>query len=368
MPGRKRWRVKLAKMDEVSGADIPAAEGARAALMKRYDPKATNTPPIERLNKEMADVLTSEVDGHQHGVVVNAYNGKLSMWVTHAQGTDDENGHSHAIARNADGAFVLATVAGHTHTVDQTAMASAMIALAKRKDGDMANDGTEGGGSAKPDAELQSKHDRLEKVVALTGEERAHFDTLATDKQDAFLTKSADGRQAEIKEVQKANEDPVEYTTTDGVVLHKSAGPAVIAMAKKMDIVAGENANLKAEREQVRLEKRAVEELPNLPGTVEVRAEMLKAIDAIPDQAKREAAQASLKANNDAMAKALETRGVGGEPEPGSPEDGLDQMAKAHASEHQVSFEKAYAAVMVTPKGQDLLRARPAAQESLKDA
>ena len=144
------------------------------------------------------------------------------------------------------------------------------------------------------------------------------------------------------------------YTTADGVALRKSAGEAFIAMAKSNDAIRKENDALRKQREQDALEKRAQDELAHLPGDLKTRAAMLKAIDGIEDEAQREAAQNALRAQNEAMSKAFETHGHGGQPEPGSPEEELDRLAKAQAEKDGTPFAAAYAKVLVSNVGQEL--------------
>ena len=353
----KRRIMRAFKINEISGVDRPAQEGARAVIMKRDDGKpAPEQLPVQ---KELAAILTSETDGHQHGVTVNHYDGKLSVYITHANGVDDEVSHNHALALQ-DGGYALATVAGHTHTIDQTAMASALLALTTKGAGAMPKDEseqTENDDTKSTVEELGKRLYRANRIVSLEAAARKYFDGLEATAQDTYLAKSADDRQAEISAARKAAEgtDPVEYTTSDGVEIRKSAGTAVLAAVKKADEISQENAVLKAEREQDRLEKRATDELAYLPGDVTTRAAMLKAIDGIEDEAHREAAHAALKAQNEAMASAFKTHGVGGQAEPGSPEDGLDKMATDYANEHDITFEAAYNKVIDTPKGKVMI-------------
>ena len=82
---------------------------------------------------------------------------------------------------------------------------------------------------------------------------------------------------------------------------------------------------------------------------------MLKAVDGIEDEAQRKAAHNALKAQNEAMAEAFKTRGHGGgQSEPGSPDEELDNLAKAHAEKKNVSKAVAYDAVLKTEQGQEL--------------
>lgn len=348
---------------EWSGVGAPAHKPAKAAIMKRRDKEPTPKQPTgkggEPIQKELAALLTSETDGHQHGISIQRYSGsgRVEIWCTYAQGPDDESGHTHAIAKDPSGSYVLSMTAGHTHTIKDTEMASALLALTTKGKGSMADDGTQGGGDGGDD-KLQKQVDRLTKILGLNADERAHFDKLEddTDAQDAFLEKSADDRQAEIKAVQKAAEDadPVVYTTKAGIPIRKSAGEAVIAALKTADDNARDHELLKAEREQDRLEKRAETELPYLPGSVQVRAQILKQIDAIEDDDLRKAAHESVKAQNAAMKLAFETKGAGGEV-PGSPEDELDKMAKRIQERDGGSYHEAYAKATETPEGERLL-------------
>ena len=49
--------LRQLKIDEISGVDNPAQEGAQMVIMKRADGK------IEKGSGDLADVLTSEVSG-----------------------------------------------------------------------------------------------------------------------------------------------------------------------------------------------------------------------------------------------------------------------------------------------------------------
>ena len=363
------------RIDEVSGVDNPAQEGARVAIMKRAEPKGDippdgsysltlDTSELENVVKseirkgmgDLADLLTSEEEGHQHGIGVSRCDGEIAYYVSYASGPDDEAGHSHPLARS-DSGYVLGVVAGHTHTTGQETISQAVLALVTKNDaakgGEAMTEKTENQPTVE---ELQTQLARTQAVVALTGEERAHFEALPEEARTAFLAKSADDRKAEIGAVTKAAQDanPVVFTAADGTEFRKSDDPRAIAMAKRLDATEQENAALKARDEQTTLEKRAEAELPHLPGDVKTRAAMLKAIDGIEDEAQREAALGALKAQNEAMSKAFQTYGHGAQPEPGSPADQLDKLAKGYAEKNGGTFEAAYMKVADTPEGQAL--------------
>ena len=360
MPPPRKRIMREFRIDEISGVDNPAQEGARVAVMKRD----ASTPTTDRLAQKMADLLTSEEDGHQHGVTIRRGAGEAPLWiyVDSSSGEMENSHHDHPIARDPDGQYVLGVIAGHTHTIDQETMSRAVLTLVTTKTAD-----TTGKGGTMPDeqntdatagteptvAALQKQLDRANAVIALGSDERAHYDALSDEAaQEAFLVKSADGRRVEIAATQDA--DPVVYTTADGVAIRKSAGDAFIALAKSNDDLRKEADALRAEREQEALGKRADVELSHLPGDVRVRAAMLKAMDDIPDPVQREAAHNVLKAQNAVMATAFETHGHGGQPPPGSPEEELDRLAKVQAEKDGTTLAVAYAKVLESAEGQAL--------------
>src|SRR5690606_20534009 len=171
--------------------------------------------------------------------------------------------------------------------------------------------------------------------------EKAHYNGLADDKKDEFLNKSAEDRKTILAKA--AEGDPVVYKAEDGTEYRKSAGEQMIALAKKADeAVKTANAE-KAARENSELKKRAEETFKNLPGTVDEKAALLKAVESIPDEKAREAALKSIKAGDSALAAAFTRKGAGGgnTPETDSANEQLNTMAKKYATDNKVSFEKA---------------------------
>ena len=349
--------IRSLKLDEISGVDNPAQEGARAAIMKRNEPlqKWFRFAPSDDVQKgygDLADVLTSVTDSHQHGITVDRRSDGISFDISYAKGLEDESNHYHAIARDAQGQYVLAVVSGHTHTIDQDGITRAVLALVTKDKGDSTMPITE---QTKETLEADLK--AANAIIALEAVERQHFNGLDEDAQKKFLLKSADERKTAIDAVKQAktDSDPVEYTTSDGVEIRKSAGAALITALKSNDDIRKENLELRKQREQETLEKRAETDLKYMPGDVKVRAAMLKAVDGIEDEAQRTAAHNALKAQNTAMAEAFKTQGhVGGQSEPGSPDEELDKLAKAHAKDKNVSEAVAYSEVLKTAQGQDL--------------
>ena len=102
------------------------------------------------------------------------------------------------------------------------------------------------------------------------------------------------------------------------------------------------------------MEKRVREDLPNITGTVEVRAAVLKAVDSIEDEETRKAGHQVLKAHNETIGQLAKTHGVLGTAETDGAESKLDTLPKAHAKAHEVSEDQAYSAVIKTAEGRDL--------------
>ena len=92
---------------------------------------------VQKYYGDLADVLTSEADGHQHGINVDRRDNETSFHISYAKGPEDESSHDHPIARNAQGQYVLGVTSGHTHTIDQEAMNSAILALVTKDKGDL---------------------------------------------------------------------------------------------------------------------------------------------------------------------------------------------------------------------------------------
>jgi hypothetical protein len=198
-------------------------------------------------------------------------------------------------------------------------------------------------------ATLQANLDTVTKVAALPEAHRDFYEKLGSDEEKAtFMSKSADDRQAQIDEIVKG--DPVEYTALDGTAYRKSAGEATIRLAKQVDEQARRLAKAEGEKATAEFEKRAEGEMGNLPGSTAVRAEVLKAVEAIQDEDVRKGGLELLKAANTAMGSTTKNRGTSLTPAPdaGSAEAQLNALAKSYAEENDVDFYTAYDKVAKT--------------------
>lgn len=201
--------------------------------------------------------------------------------------------------------------------------------------------------------ELTKKLAKAEAILALSPEQRAHYDGLAGDAQDEFLGKSAEDRESIVKaELAKASdENAVVYTDSEGTEFRKSDDPRLVAMAKRAD--EERKARIAAEtlRKADELKKRA-DEFKHLPGEQETKVELLKAVDSITGDA-REKVMELLKAHDGGLKDAFEKRGTtegkdGGE----SPKAQFDELVKkAREEDKSLTEAKAMVKVLETEEG-----------------
>lgn len=382
--GAKRRIMRALKINEISGVDVPAQEGAVAVIMKRnsqdsiekgsalttMDNEHTHLVPLlgPPDGVELSSGETSFNDGHTHPWVRTATD---SIVIGQAKGMDGVS-HTHQVAvlsktdyetgetENEDEADKLKSEKNGPADLLEQEAGSKKAAGDTGTVGDQGElnmtDKTQKADGAPTVEELQAQLARANSIGELSDAQKAHFNSLEGDAQDEFLGKSADERQSIVDDIAKQAQDadPVVYKTKDGIELRKSAGDAFIAMAKSNDALREQNEKLIEKSAEAALEKRAEDELAHLPGTVQERAAMLKAVDAIEDETQRAAALAALKAGNDAMSKSFETFGHRNAVTVGDSEQTLEGLAKAYQEKHDVSYEKAYSEVLETKEGREL--------------
>ena len=389
MPTRIKFRDAVTR--EISLVDRPAQTPARVAILKRADdppkptrkakrkrgePKDPETKKREAPFDKNVDLLTSESDSHQHGVTISAYEGKVNIWLDYQMRPDDERSHSHPVALDEDGNYVIGTVLGHSHTVDQSRIDDLIDDIGKNDGGQPAN---KGGTMPEPKddnqvTELTKKVDdltekltkaeetakrleRAESVIRLSAVDRAHFDNLSTSDQDAFLAKSAADRAGEIEAAKKRadEENPVLYKRADGTEIRKSDGQLTADMAKQLDEETAKRQELEKRAASDQLRKRAETELSHLPGTVDVRAEMLRKVEEIEDEEVKKAALSALHSNNEDMKLAYEKSGARGAATPTSNEEKWnDLVKKAREEDPKLTEAQAFDKVAQTPEGSRL--------------
>lgn len=413
----KKTIMRALKINEISGVDVPAQQGALVSIMKRAEGDAGSVlkskPIVVEANVEKGGtvvLLSSPYEGHTHAVCI--YPGDTGGMTTGGSKPSTIPGehvipHDHPWTMNADGTITIGENDGHSHVITDGSLLQALVATAASRmvsdvtcevgkqdtaeqdecvpDASATNKaddtaGDEAGNSdvgneeiiemtdmEKQVAELQARLVKAEQLAGLNDAEKAHFAGLAGDAAEAFLAKSSDERSAEVSEaVAKAAEaDPVVYTTLDGTELRKSAGEALVAMAKRADEAEAKLAKADQEAAEAKLAKRADDELSHLPGDTATRVAILKSVEGIEDEAVRTAALATLKAQDAGLAKAFETAGVedeavdanksaDGQVSGQAAMDELDSLAKAHSKSSGLSYVKAYDEVLKTEQGRAL--------------
>lgn len=139
----------------------------------------------------------------------------------------------------------------------------------------------------------------------------------AVEAAGAKVEKADDGT---VKSITLPKPEPAEeMIDLNGEKVAKSAVPAAVLKALRAN--EEQIAKLHAEREEQALKARAVSEIPNLSGDEVTKAAILKAVDAIADDATREAAHQVLKGASEtvgllAKSAGSGTAGRGPEPEP----------------------------------------------------
>lgn len=194
----------------------------------------------------------------------------------------------------------------------------------------------------KQQEEVDDRIAAAELVAEMTDVEKAHYVTLEGTAKDEFLFMEKSQRAAVLRDAQ--DQDPVVYKAVDGTEYRKSAGEALIKMAKDRDNDRRELDDLKKAREEDRIAKMAETELQHLPGELSTRIALIKSVESIQDETERANAMAALKAQNAQMEQAFREHGTreGLHLVKGASAQ-LDQLAKKYAQDNPgTSYTDAY--------------------------
>src|SRR5688500_15780942 len=106
------------KMTEISAVDVPAQEGALAAIVKSAGGLGgIKSIPIVKYRDEhdrSPSRLTTDVKGHSHLVTsMDAMSGET----TYGKMPGEEYGHTHPWVRTLEGDVVIGASSGHTHEI-----------------------------------------------------------------------------------------------------------------------------------------------------------------------------------------------------------------------------------------------------------
>jgi len=398
---------------EISAVDRPAQAHAKATIIKAASPKGKpmdlgldeeddeesgdmkapkkgkgkgkdKTKKSDEYGERVATVLTSGEDGHSHLLRLSPgqAGGSLDYSTSDASGVKGGS-HDHPWAFNADGEIEIGLADGHMHIVSMEDVDRALLRMLKSDSDDSAVETSDEPAAAAASqegdmpetkkgeelAQLQAQNDELTKraeradaVLALKADERAHFDGLDEAGQDEFLGKS-EGERGEILKA-AGDADPVVYKSIDGSEFRQSDDPRVIKAVQRADEAVKAAGEEREKRETLELAKRADELIPNLPGTPEVRGQLLKAVEGIGDENVRQGALEALKAANGGIfERSSETpeeagleKGEGYRAPAGTAEAELERLVKSYQKEHSVPEYKAWDEVLKSEEGATLYR------------
>jgi hypothetical protein len=201
----------------------------------------------------------------------------------------------------------------------------------------------------------------LKAISELSDDEKAFYKSLDDTGKSSFLKKSQEERKVDIKKSKEGDEALV----VNGQIVRKSVVGDVMFTVVKSQQEQIEKANKAAaaekdEREKLGYMQKAEKEFPNLPGAPELKARVLKAVYAIPEQDVRESLFGVLKSANDGMNPLFTPIGTSQTNSmftSKSSADKLDVLVKEHATKKGISVTKAYAEVLETVEGQQLAKA-----------
>lgn len=348
----KRRKMKRFRLDEISAVDVPAQTPAEALIMKNAKTIVAretelNKKELELIEKGERAFLTDENDGHQHKIYVYLSSDLeyLDAYCSYAGSSPSyEDQHSHDIVWDEKTSkFVMVNDKGHIHSFDGDELTKYVEELKTKI-------------KAKAAEIMEKKKMDFELLKNLSAEDFEYIKNLDEKEATEFVAKSA----SERENIRKAKEliDPVEYTTADGIELRKSAGKALIEMAKRADENAAELAKARAEKEELEFAKKVEEKIPHLSGETAVKIKLYKAAEAIGEDA-----VAILVSNNEKMAKAFETKGES-EKEATVDKDELTKtgskfqtLVAKYAKENKVSEAAATMHLLTTEEGQEAYKA-----------
>ncbi len=303
-----RQRAKAFKLTELSGVTVPAHEGADVTIIKTADlvKTAFEQALLERKLENAQWPLTEALREAMEKIV-----------------EDPTIGDKLLAMREAALQYVDALIAAVNkgESPEQPEEATTMADVEKLK--------------------------RLEAIVALKAEHRAHFDTLKGEEADAFL--AAEDKDSVIA-VSKAMDET--HTLVTGVVITKAKAGDLFDVLKAQDV---ETRKLREEADVRKYTDMAKELIPNVSceGGDVAKAKVLKGVHALPE-AERGALLSMLKQANDLGTKRDEPLVTGGRG-PTEPEQQLDAMVKAHQQKVGGTYETAYAEVTKSGEGRELL-------------
>jgi len=295
----KKRVMRSFQIDEISGVDSPAQEGASALIMKR----AEESDEPERLD-EPEETLSDPPVGEEPKSPLESSSG----------------GHE-------------TPVEDHEMTEVTESTVTESEAVIKRVE------------------LLEKSLEASQAYGELTDVQKAHHNSLDKEGQDAFMALDAQGRTAEIEKAQSDN--PIVYTDFEGNDFFKSDDPRTIAAVKRADAAVKVAREAEERAAVVELTKRATDNLAHLPGDMALKIAVLKALDGIEDEDQRSKAHEMLRSNGDKLAEAFVEKGTS-DGSVGKSDEQLEALAKKYADEHSTDLVQARVKVLETAEGNAL--------------
>lgn len=208
------------------------------------------------------------------------------------------------------------------------------------------------GDLGKGEHSMSDQEKRLEELEAANKRLEGSVDALVKSlESEGYVVQIADA--AVTVEKRKAED----YIKVGDEMVLKSALPASVlsVISKQADELAAVNKKLEAEE----LAKRVTAEIPHLSGDAVTKGAVLKAIDAIADEAVRKAAHAMLKGANAVASKLTREFGAVAPQETDTMTE-LNKLAEDYAAAQKVTFAQAFAEVTKTGRGAALFAKRNA--------
>lgn len=204
---------------------------------------------------------------------------------------------------------------------------------------------------------LTKRAERAEKAFDLNDAEKALFVKMDAENQERFLGLSAEERSTEIElDIAKAAElNPVIYTSSEGVEFKKNDDSRLVEMAKQLDEVNVEKAEIAKAARLAAIAKRA-EGLSNLPGSPEQHVLLVEAVAKMSEEQQSELNEV-LDTLNGNLVKAFEETGTSEAPEAPVEENmsidaQIEGLAKSIREENpELSDAQAYAKALTTEEG-----------------
>lgn len=358
------------RLDEISAVTSPAQKGARMVIMKRDDqPPPTSDAELAAIVKRGGYLMTRPRNGHSHLVEVDDWarlrgGGFTTSVCTPGYAGGRDHYHSHPYVIGPKGEIIIGEMDGHDHEMPDDATAKAAgdpppdLPATKRKDDE----------AMTPEelAKLQGDIAKATALAGMTDPQKAHFAKLSGEPAEAFLKADFAGREAEIAKAAAAEKDadPVVFTTKSGIPFRRSAGEAVIALAKLADEQAEKLAKADAKALDIEAETLA-KSWGHIGKPYEEKLDLAKKIAALPEAAKA-AALAGIEAGRVATAGMFKSTGASGGPggDASGPLEKLAKLGDEIAKRDGISSASGYSKALETPEGMALYDEIEAAKQA----